>query len=122
LANPFAWPEKIPAGDTTALRERFPTWGHKISDQTVGNILRWQGIAPAPKRSQSTTWKKFIAAHLAVLAGTDFFTVEVLTWRSRHLLCAVLHSVGIQARHSRRSDDEPDGGMDGANCPECGRP
>jgi putative transposase len=38
-------------------------------------------IAPAPKRRQSTTWKQFIAAHMDVLAGTDFFTVEVLTWR-----------------------------------------
>jgi transposase InsO family protein len=55
--------------------------GHVVSDQTVGNILRRYGIAPAPKRSQSTTWKQFIAAHMEVLAGTDFFTVEVLTWR-----------------------------------------
>ncbi len=55
--------------------------GHSVSDQTVGNILRRYGIAPAPKRSQKTTWKNFIAAHMAVLAGTDFFTVEVLTWR-----------------------------------------
>src|SRR5919107_5694834 len=55
--------------------------GHVISDQTVGNILRRHGIAPAPKRSQSTTWKDFIAAHMSVLAGIDFFTVEVLTWR-----------------------------------------
>jgi putative transposase len=55
--------------------------GHVVSDQTVGNILRRHGIAPAPKRSQSTTWKDFIATHIAVLAGTDFFTVEVLTWR-----------------------------------------
>src|SRR5918998_1217154 len=55
--------------------------GHVVSDQTVGNILRQHGIAPAPKRSQSTTWKDFIAAHMAVLAGIDFFTVEVLTWR-----------------------------------------
>jgi len=55
--------------------------GRKISDQTVGNILHRHGIAPAPKRSQSTTWKEFIAAHMAVLAGTDFFTVEVLTGR-----------------------------------------
>ncbi|HEX2331144.1 MAG TPA: hypothetical protein VHN74_20640, partial [Candidatus Angelobacter sp.] len=31
--------------------------------------------------SQGTSWKDFIAAHLAVLAGADFFTVEVLTWR-----------------------------------------
>src|SRR3954468_7801643 len=55
--------------------------GHTVSDQTVGNILRRYGIQPAPKRSLNTTWKDFIASHLAVLAGTDFFTVEVLTWR-----------------------------------------
>jgi putative transposase len=54
---------------------------HVVSDQTVGNTLRRYGIQPAPKRSQNTTWKDFIASHLAVLAGTDFFTVEVLTWR-----------------------------------------
>jgi putative transposase len=47
----------------------------------VGNILRRYGIQPAPKRSQNTTWKDFIASHMAVLTGTDFFTVEVLTWR-----------------------------------------
>lgn len=55
--------------------------GHKISDQTIGNILKRRGIVPAPRRSQSTTWKEFISAHMAVLDGTDFFTVEVLTWR-----------------------------------------
>src|SRR5436190_12206623 len=55
--------------------------GHHVSDQTVGNILRRHGIAPAPKRSQITTWKDFLAAHMNVVAGCDFFTVEVLTWR-----------------------------------------
>jgi putative transposase len=55
--------------------------GHHVSDQTVGNILRRHGIAPAPKRSQITTWKDFLAAHMNVLAGCDFFTVQVLTWR-----------------------------------------
>lgn len=54
--------------------------GHHVSDQTVGNVLRHHGIPTAPKRSQ-TTWKDFISAHMAVLAGSDFFTVEVLTWR-----------------------------------------
>jgi hypothetical protein len=52
-----------------------------VSDQTVGNILRRHGIAPAPKRSRTTTWTDFIHRHRAVLAGPDFFTVEVLTWR-----------------------------------------
>src|SRR5678816_2291846 len=55
--------------------------GHGISDQTVGNILRRHDLAPAPQRSQTTTWKEFIRRHTEVLAGTDFFTVEVLTWR-----------------------------------------
>ena len=55
--------------------------GHTVSDQTVGNILRRQGIAPAPVRKRTTTWSQFIRSHMAVLAGTDFFTVEVLTWR-----------------------------------------
>ncbi len=55
--------------------------GHTVCDKTVGNVLRRHAIAPAPKRSQTTTWKDFIAAHMAVLTGIDFFTVEVLTWR-----------------------------------------
>ncbi|HEY6371917.1 MAG TPA: integrase core domain-containing protein, partial [Candidatus Sulfotelmatobacter sp.] len=55
--------------------------GHPLSDQTVGNILRRHNIATAPKRIQTTTWKDFIRRHMDVLVGTDFFTVEVLTWR-----------------------------------------
>src|SRR6516162_4934745 len=55
--------------------------GHRLSDQTVGNILRRHDIPPAPKRKQTTSWKDFIRAHMAVLVATDFFTVEVLTLR-----------------------------------------
>ena len=47
----------------------------------VGNILHRFGIAPASKRREQTTWADFIRSHMAVLAGIDFFTVEVLTWR-----------------------------------------
>jgi hypothetical protein len=47
----------------------------------VGNILRRFGIAPAPKRRQQMNWADFIRSHMAILAGVDFFTVEVLTWR-----------------------------------------
>ncbi len=55
--------------------------GYKLSDQTVGNILLRQGILPAPKRTRETTWADFIRTHMSVLAGTDFFSVEVLTLR-----------------------------------------
>jgi len=53
--------------------------GHGVSDQTVGNVLRRHGVPPAPQRKRTTTWAAFIRAHLAVLSGTDFFSVEVLT-------------------------------------------
>jgi putative transposase len=55
--------------------------GHEISDQTVGNILKRHGVPTAPERKHTTGWADFIRAHLAVLAGTDFFSVEVLTLR-----------------------------------------
>ncbi|MSO23871.1 MAG: hypothetical protein EXQ58_11645 [Acidobacteria bacterium] len=53
--------------------------GHQLSDQSVGNILGRHDIPPAPKRKHTTNWKDFIRTHLDVLAGTDFFTVEVVT-------------------------------------------
>src|SRR4030088_2569779 len=55
--------------------------GYEISDQTVGNVLRRHGLPAAPERKRTTTWAAFIRTHLALLAGTDFFTAEVLTLR-----------------------------------------
>jgi len=55
--------------------------GYTLSDQTVGNILQRHGIPPAPERKRATTWADFIRRHMSVLAGTDFFTVEILTLR-----------------------------------------
>src|SRR3954469_15239462 len=45
--------------------------GHEVSDQTVGNVLRRNGITPAPKRRHTTAWKDFIAAQMEVLASMD---------------------------------------------------
>ena len=53
--------------------------GYVISDQTVGNILQRHGVPPAPERKYTSPWSAFIRTHLALLAGTDFFTAEVLT-------------------------------------------
>jgi len=55
--------------------------GYVISDQTVGNILHRHALPPAPARKRTTTWPAFIRTHQALLAGTDFFTAEVLTLR-----------------------------------------
>ena len=44
-------------------------------------MLRRHGLPPAPKRKRTTTWAEFTRTHLALLAATDFLTVEVLTLR-----------------------------------------
>ena len=53
--------------------------GLTVSAQTVGNVLKRHGIAPAPERRTTTTWKEFIRTHMDVLVATDFFTAEVWT-------------------------------------------
>jgi hypothetical protein len=55
--------------------------GHEVCDQTVGNVLRRHGFLPAPERKRTTTWASFIRTHMDLLAGTDFFTAEVLALR-----------------------------------------
>jgi putative transposase len=49
--------------------------GHEVSDQTVGNVLQ-RHAPPAPQRKRRTTWPAFIRTHLALVAGTDFFTAR----------------------------------------------
>lgn len=53
--------------------------GYAVSDQTVGNILKRHGLAPAPERKKTSTWKEFIRTHRELLSATDFFTTEVWT-------------------------------------------
>ncbi len=71
--------------------------GYRLSDQTVGNILRRHDIPPTPKRKQTTSWKDFIHAHMAVMAATDFFTVEVLTMKGL-LTYYVLFFIHLESR------------------------
>jgi putative transposase len=71
------------------MAKENPTWGydriqgalaklgHQISDTTVGNLLKANGIEPAPDRQRKTSWKTFLKAHWEVLAAVDFTTVEV---------------------------------------------
>ncbi|MDP6525249.1 MAG: integrase core domain-containing protein [Kiritimatiellia bacterium] len=74
-----------------AMARENPSWGydriagamenlgHRISDQTVGNILKRNGIAPSDDRKKNTTWSSFIRQHKEVLWATDFFTAEIWT-------------------------------------------
>ncbi|MFT4542588.1 MAG: putative transposase [Planctomycetota bacterium] len=51
--------------------------GHNVARTTVANVLKENGIKPAPNRPSS--WRSFLSAHWGQIAATDFFSVEVWT-------------------------------------------
>jgi transposase InsO family protein len=53
--------------------------GYEVSDETVGNILRRNGILPARGRKRGMSWSEFLETHKDVMVGCDFFTAEVIT-------------------------------------------
>ena len=55
--------------------------GYSISDTTIDNIRKRNGIAPAPEREKKTNWNTFLKAHWEGLMAADFFTTEVMTLR-----------------------------------------
>jgi putative transposase len=59
------------------IQGALSTLGHRISDTSVGTILKAHGLEPAPERKRRRTWKTFLRAHWEVLAAVDFTTVEV---------------------------------------------
>jgi putative transposase len=63
----------------TRIQGALANLGHQVGRGTIANILRENGIEPAPERDKHTAWSTFLQAHWECLAATDFFTVEVCT-------------------------------------------
>jgi transposase InsO family protein len=68
----------------TRIQGALHNVGHRVGRTTIANILKSNGIDPAPERGKRTTWSQFLKAHWNVLAAADFFTVEV--WGLRGLV------------------------------------
>ena len=100
--------------------------GHKISDQTVGNILKEHGIGPSAERKRKTTWRTFIKSHWDVLGAIDFttievwtmgglvtyyllFVMEVATWRVHFAGCTVNPTEAWMKQIARNLTDTDDG-------------
>ena len=99
--------QQNPGWGYTRIQGALANLSHKVARGTVCNVLKRNGIEPAPERSKRTTWSTFLKAHWKVLAASDFFTVEV--WTSRGLLThyvlfvisvaeRVVHIAGITTR------------------------
>jgi hypothetical protein len=74
-----AWRRRNPTWGCTRIRGALKNVGHRVGRSTIARILRAQGIPPVPERP--TSWRTFLRAHWGAIAGADFFTTEVWTWR-----------------------------------------
>ncbi len=63
----------------TRIRGALANLTYKVSRTTIANILKENGIEPAPERSRKMRWSTFLRAHWESLSAVDFFTVEVAT-------------------------------------------
>jgi transposase InsO family protein len=75
------------------LQGALKNLGHIVCATTIKNILRRNGIQPAPIRGRKTPWSTFLKAHANSIFAADFFTTEVWTMRGlvTHYTLFVLH-------------------------------
>src|SRR5215210_3871561 len=99
--------QENPGWGYTRIQGALANLSHVVGRGAISNVLKRNGIEPAPERSRRTTWSTFLKAHWKVLAASDFFTVEV--WTPRGLLThyvlfvislaeRVVHIAGITTR------------------------
>ena len=61
------------------------TLGMKVSGSSVRNILRRNGLGPAPRRS-GPSWAEFLRSQAAAVLACDFFTVETVSLTRMYVL------------------------------------
>ena len=63
----------------TRIRGALMNLGYEVGRNTIKRVLAGNGVDPVGCRP--IAWKTFLRAHWGAIAATDFFTVEVVTWR-----------------------------------------
>jgi putative transposase len=71
--------EENPSWGYTRIQGALKNVGHRVGRSTIARSLKAHGLAPVPARP--TSWQTFLRAHWGAVAGADFFTTEVWTWR-----------------------------------------
>ena len=71
--------EENPTWGYTRIQGALKNLGHRVGRSTIRRILKAAGLPPVPQRP--TSWQTFLRAHWGAIAGADFFTTEVWTWR-----------------------------------------
>ncbi|MFD9950071.1 integrase core domain-containing protein [Nonomuraea sp. NPDC059023] len=67
------------------------TLGLKVAPSTVWEILKQEGINPAPERA-STTWADFLRSQADALLACDFIETVTLTGQRQYILAVIEHT------------------------------
>jgi helix-turn-helix protein len=71
--------DENPTWGYTRIQGALQNVGHRVGRSTIARVLKAHGVPPVPQRP--TSWQTFLRAHWGAIAGADFFTTEVWTWR-----------------------------------------
>src|SRR6202140_2295406 len=116
---PHRRPGRPPLPDETIelivrLTRENPRWGYlrivgelkklglAVSKGSVANVLRSNGLRPAPRRA-GPTWTEFLRSQAKGIVATDFFTVDTVLLRRYYVLFVieverrVVHLLGVTA-------------------------
>ena len=74
---------------------------------TIARILKRQGLAPVPARP--TSWHTFLRANCGVIAGANFYTTEVWTWRGVPYYSVFVIDLASRRVHVVASTPHPNG-------------
>ena len=85
------------------LARENPEWGYRrihgelaglgvsVAASTVWEILRTDGIDPAPRRT-GPTWAQFLCSQAEAILACDFFSVDLLDGSQAYVLTVIEHS------------------------------
>ncbi|MFB6784469.1 helix-turn-helix domain-containing protein [Streptomyces sp. NPDC056352] len=67
--------------------------GNLIAPSTVWEILKAEGVDPAPERT-ATTWAGFLRSQADILLAMDFIETITLTGQRQYILAVIEHATG----------------------------
>ncbi len=73
-----------PGWGYTRIQGALTNLNHKVGRGTIANVLKANGVEPAPELGKHIRWSTFLKAYWKVFAASDFFSGEV--WTSRGLV------------------------------------
>jgi len=71
--------EENPSWGYTRIQGALKNVGRRVGPSSIARISKAAGVPPVPERP--TSWQTFLRAHWGAIAGTDFFTTDVWSWR-----------------------------------------